>query len=605
MFKSFKIIKNYYRLTGIKLGSVFLEFIFLLVPSVLSIISTVLAANIISSITVYDFSLAIYYLSLDFAFIIISAISYLLYHLVSRKVCKIIAININEYIYNNLKQNTSINKVNLSALQGINNCMEFNKNLLYKLCFFIKSIVILSIILYYNLIIGFIIFCVSLISYLLLSITDKKIQTNNKEYTKFQASSLELFNSIQKGIREDNNQDVEDRLKAKYFARVAEGSKIKNKISMLYGINNNFITMILKCAVFGLTIYLILLVKSTTLTLSLYLILTPYLTSSAQNLISFFELFSEIGLVDNTLSEFESLKFKAEPLTLPEKEFEIDNFNLYFYHTTFKNNDLKNKSITYKNFKTKNKRQNLSISLENSYETLETENMPQDDFLKERVFEDEKNIPPVYDLNLKINFGEVASFIGGKNDGGKAIYKLLSREISTTEGSIFLDHKNIAEIDARKYRQLVSFSSTTPHFFNISILENLLLVCESKQKIINELKATGLKSDIDFLPERLNTIIDEKFNKKLLYFLGIFRSYISGAKIINIFGVPDDLTGGETKRLLHLIKHIKGKCTIIIFNNSDTLYEISDTTHYLKNSKIKSTISLSPTQKKANKNQTD
>lgn len=594
MFKSVKTIKNYYTLTGIKFKYVFFEFLLLLIPSILSIISTVLSANIISALTVYDFSLALIYLSWDFGFIVISAVSYFGYHLLSREVCKTISLNLNEYIYQNIKQNNSVNRVGMSAMSGVNDCINFNKDLLYKSCFFIKSIVVLFIIVYYNLIIGMIIFAVSLLSYALLTITNKKIQSASESQTKMQQSNIELFNSILSGIKQDKNPELEDRLKKKYFARVEENVKLKNRISILYGVNNNFITLVLKSAVFGLTVYLIFLVKSTALTLSLYLILTPYLSSSAQNLISFLELFPEISLIENTLTEFENLRFKVTLQDQPPAEPAIDNFNLYFYHTTYKNNNLKCKKLNNinknKQLNTKNISPQPKFSLQNSF----TKTSEQEDVFSPKC----GAASPILDLNLKIDFGQMVSFVGVSGSGTETIFKLLERELNTSEGSIFLDHKNIAEIDPRTYRQLVSFTSGSPQFFNISIIENLLLVCESKKKILKELAACNLKLDVETLSQGINTVVNESFNKKLLFFLGIFRCYISGAKIINILGVPPDLNFSEIRKLEKLLLHIRGKCSIITFGNSDLFYGLSNTTYYIKDSKISSTVSLSKRHKK-------
>ena len=99
MFKGFKVLKTYYGLAKINPYLLLGEFLTLLLPSILSIISTVLTANLITAITVYDFNKAIFLLSLDFGFILISAISYLIYHFLSAKINKTIVINYQNYLY--------------------------------------------------------------------------------------------------------------------------------------------------------------------------------------------------------------------------------------------------------------------------------------------------------------------------------------------------------------------------------------------------------------------------------------------------------------------------------------------------------------------------
>ena len=291
MFRGFNLIKRYYSLAGVKSSILSLQFIFLLIPALLSILSPILLSNIISSLTVFDFSRAIYFLSLDFLIIISSAIIYFLYHIVSRKINKKLFYNFNDYIYENIKKNKNIRNITLPTITNISVCINFNKEFLYKLCFLIKSIIMLLIIFYYNYIISLCIIFVSIISYLLLKITNKKIQNSTKHLASIEQKSVDLFNSIHKGSDIEENYNLNVVLKNKYFSIVEDQINTHNKISLFYSINSNFISLILKITVFIATIFLIGQIKNTFLTLSLYLILTPYLTSSAQNLISIFDHF--------------------------------------------------------------------------------------------------------------------------------------------------------------------------------------------------------------------------------------------------------------------------------------------------------------------------
>lgn len=565
--KSIKIIRLYYKLTGVKPVFIVLEFITLLIPALTAIYSTVLAANVITALTVYDFSGAIKQLSIEFALIVVSAISYFIYHILSKKVNKIIAINLNEFVYKNIRQNNNISKISLSTLNDITKCVDFNKALLYKLCFFIKSIIILCIVLYYSWIVGLGLIAVSLIMGVILKFTDRQIQLNEQEYSDYQATSLDLFNSIQKGSKLEENQNLEQRLKDKYFTMVSNGAKTKNKIALFYNINNNFVSLVLKSAVFGFTIYLIMLVKSTTLTLSLYLILTPYLTSSAQNLLEFFELFSEIGLIDNIISKFEALRFQTEQKTENVKDFDFDTFNLYFYHTTLKEPN----------------EQKITQEIENNTHKNKKDQKVSREIIPKTQQETKQEI---IDINLKIEFGDSVAFVGESGSGKRAIFKLLSREKISTEGSIFLDYKNIAEIQPDKYKSIVACTTKRSYFYNISIIENLHLVCESNTKINTAIRNFGLKSEIDKLPDKMNTVVDENFSPKLIYFLGLVRAYVSGAKIICIYESPENFNRNDISKLHHIIKFLKGKCTIICFSHNDIFNNVVQKTYYVENSKI-------------------
>lgn len=511
MFRGFRLLKRYYNLANIKTSLLIVQFLFLLTPALLSILSPILLAEIISALTVYDFSKAIFFISFDFSIVIISSTLYFLYHIISRKINKALFYNFNDYLYENIKKNKNIKTINMPTLSNVSTCIEFNKNFLYKLCFLIKAIFTLAIIFYYHYIISLIIIIVSFISYLLLRITDKSLQMNTKHLSSIQQKSLDLFNNIHKGGDVEENYNLNIIIKNKYFRLVEDQIRTNNKISFLYSINNNFIALILKITVFIATIHLVGLIKSTFLTLSLYLILTPYLTSSAQNLISFFELFTEFGNIENILNEFESLSFKEEPQNNENLYFEDYNFSLY--HVYSKNSILK-------------------------------------------------------DININVLFGEQVIIKSKDKSELHLLTKIINRSENISEGSIFIDNKNSSDIPIQIYRKIVSSTNDIPFFYNISLIENLIMVCSNKTYIKKIIDYFGLKSIIQKLQQKENTIIDDNFDKNLLFLLGILRSYLAGAKIICLEKVPNDLNENYQLIFNNILDFLKTKCSMIIFCQS-------------------------------------
>ncbi len=532
MIKGFSVIKKYYSLVKVKPFFIVLEFITLLIPAGLSIITPVISADIITSLTVYDFGRAITKLTANFVIVIISAISYFLYHVISSKVNRNIIFNINNYVYKNVKENKNISSVSASVFDNISECADFNKSLLYKTCFFIKSIVLLCIIAYYNVILGLVLVGVSIVSFLFLKLSDKKIQQHSKNYSKYQSEALALFNNIQQGDDTGKTYNIEETLKDKYFKYIETNIKTKNRISLYYNINNNFISMILKATVFVATIYLIGLVKSTTLTLSLYLILTPYLTSSAQNLISFFELFSELAIVENLLSEFDALAFITEQKQYPK--IELNTYNLYFFNTTCQGSNSKIKN-----------------------------------------------------LELKISHGKVVTFVGDSGSGKRTIFELLKRSAKPDSGMVLLDSKNIFDIEPSLYSKTVTYTTSKPYLYNVSISENLYMVCPNKRKINTELKAFGIKAETALLPEKENTIISYNSHPNLAFFVGILRSFLTGAKIISIYEIPPSFTAKDYNLLKKIVQYLKKYCTILFFTHNDDAKSFSDSVLYIENGEIK------------------
>lgn len=532
MFKGYKLLKKYYSLSGLKIGIIIFQFILLLIPSILSIFTPFLTANIISSLTVFDFSKAVYIIIINFIIVVLSSFFYFLYHLISRTINKTLYQNFNNFLYENIKKNKNINVINLPTITNVATCIEFNKNFLFKLCFFIKAVITLIIIFFYNYILCFVIILVSLVSYFLLRITDKKIQNKTKALSDIQQKSLDLFNNIHKGSDVEESYNLNVILKNKYFNLVDKQAKTSNQISLYYNINNNFISLILKTTVFAISIFLINQIKLTTLTLSLYLILSPYLTSSAQNLISFFDLFSEFGNIENILNDFESLKFKNEKQI--KQKIDLSNFNLYIYQLNYKNETSSLKNIT-----------------------------------------------------LEISFGKLIFIKSNNKNNLSSLFKIIQRNTNLDSGTIFLDNKNISDIPIECYRKIITSTNINPFFFNISLIENLIMVCNNKSFIEKSIKDFKLKSIIQNFPQGQNTIITEDINKELLFLLGILRCYVAKSKIICIENIPEFLTDEYKLLFDHILLFLKNKSTIIIFSYKNTYEVDADKKFTLENGNLK------------------
>lgn len=488
---------------------IFFQFLTLIIPSILSVWTPILLSNTITAITVYDFNRAISQTIIEFGILIVSAISYFIYHLISRKVNRIIIKNFQLFIYDNVKNNNKINRINISTIKDISTCAVFNKNLIYKSCFFIKAFIILFIIARYTYTLAIAIIVVSLIMYFFLRLTDKKIQTKTKELNNYENTSVELFNSICGGESAEKKYNLEEALKDRYFKYVDENIKTTNSISLFYSINNNFISLILKSAIFASTVFLIEQVRSTQLTLSIYLILTPYLTNSAENLISFFDVFSEIALMNNILSQFEELKYTTKQTE--EKSIALESFNLYIYNISDKN---------------KSKFSNLS---------------------------------------LKINYKDCICFVSDEDFLIDYLYKVVTKKESPATGCVFLGDKNISDLDNMSFNKHVATVNLNEQFFSISIYENLFIVCQSRHKIMREIKSLGLQNYINSFQDQLNTIVNENFLSKDKFILGLVRAYLSGTKIIIIYKLPENLNSDDKILIKQILGFLKKHCTVICF----------------------------------------
>ena len=59
-----------------------------------------------------------------------------------------------------------------------------------------------------------------------------------------------------------------------------------------------------------------------------------------------------------------------------------------------------------------------------------------------------------------------------------------------------------------------------------------------------------------------------EINSNLVYFLGIARCFLSEAKIICIYDIPEDLNENEKELFIDIIKKIQKSCTVLIFTKN-------------------------------------
>ena len=83
MPKTFKILKRYYSQIQVKKGLIFLQFVSLLIPAILSILTPVFSAKLITALTVFDYAGAKHFLWINFIIILASTAIYLAYNIVS------------------------------------------------------------------------------------------------------------------------------------------------------------------------------------------------------------------------------------------------------------------------------------------------------------------------------------------------------------------------------------------------------------------------------------------------------------------------------------------------------------------------------------------
>ena len=199
---------------------------------------------------------------------------------------------------------------------------------------------------------------------------------------------------------------------------------------------------------------------------------------------------------------------------------------------------------------------------------------------------------PVFDkLNLSINSGEKVAVVGSTGSGKTTLIKLILRFYESNSGSIFIDNRNIKEIDLKNLRSQISLVTQDIFLFADSIFNNITLFNPdiSIDDVKKASKEIGIHDFINKLPGgyyynvRERGVMLSEGQKQLISFL---RAYLSNPRIL----ILDEATSSIDSKTEKIIQYatskiIQNKTSIIIAHRLSTILN-SDKIIVLENGKI-------------------
>lgn len=426
-----------------------------------------------------------------------------------------------------------MNTINSNIITLADFCNQFAT----KISYLIEAIFIFIILLHFSINTGFIIFLLSIIVFLAINLFNKLIATKSNIIQNKRDGLSENFVNIVEGKKISTNFNISNELQDKYFSKVNEISNTYNQKLKIINWRDNWLYLFYSLIIFCCTIFLIKQVESNQINLSLYLILTPYLTSFINKTVSFFDIIRNIQNVN-----ISSLRIK----TIQEMKTEdLLSFGNNLTNTT--QGELIFNNVSYM--------QNQTLELR--------------------------------DFNFRTKPNSISLIQGIKNCGKRNIFKMLTRSITPSKGTITLDGINIYDFDSKIYSKNISFTCNNPPFFTESILENLKYIEKSKKNIISTCKETNIHQTILKLPNGYQTILNQNnlstFNK---FLLGLTRCVLSQAEVILIYEIPASLTIQELKILKDTLIKLRKNHSIIIFSALDNLKDISNQHIVIENGEI-------------------
>lgn len=196
------------------------------------------------------------------------------------------------------------------------------------------------------------------------------------------------------------------------------------------------------------------------------------------------------------------------------------------------------------------------------------------------------------DLSLEIEPKKTIAIVGPSGSGKSTLFSLLERFYNEYEGSISIGNTDINEFDLKDWRKKISYVQQISSTTEDSILNNLTYGNDSPvppELIEASLKKAGIYGYVNSLPEKLNTIVQEKgsnFSSGQLQRLMIARALIKQPDILLLDEITASLDSENELLVKTTLDSIKNEKTIVIIAHRLSTVTSADKIVFLDGGKI-------------------
>ena len=180
------------------------------------------------------------------------------------------------------------------------------------------------------------------------------------------------------------------------------------------------------------------------------------------------------------------------------------------------------------------------------------------------------NDKPILDgLSFKINQGEMVGLIGPSGAGKTTIVDLMLRLFEPTGGNIFIDGKNVSDIDLRSWRENIGYVSQDIFLINDTIENNIRFYNPDikKEEIIEAANMANIYDFVKSLKGGFHTVIGDRgvmLSAGQRQRIVIARVLTRKPQFLILDEATSALDNESEVQIQKVIENLKGKMTVLV-----------------------------------------
>ena len=188
------------------------------------------------------------------------------------------------------------------------------------------------------------------------------------------------------------------------------------------------------------------------------------------------------------------------------------------------------------------------------------------------------NDKAIKNINLDIEGGSMAAFVGHSGAGKSTIINLLPRFYDPQGGEIFIDNQNTRLVNLNSLRKSISLVSQDVILFDSSVKENIMYANKdaSEKEFTEAIKFAAAEEFINDLPQKYDTLIGEngvRLSGGQKQRLSIARAILKKSPLILLDEATSSLDAESEEVVQSAIKNLtKNKTTLVIAHRLSTIH---------------------------------